>query len=196
MKFSPRRYALCFLATTFFLSSSLVAAGQQKQTPNTHNSTIPERIQFIVEGCHIYKVTKAQCAYILATVEHETAHTWLPVREAFWMSEAWRKANHWYYPFDGRGYVQLTHGYNYQRMGAMLGTDLFNYPDKAMEPFLAREILFKGMLKGSFTGKKLGQYIINSLSYSKEARQVVNGNDRAEQISKRAFFWFSKLTVY
>lgn len=163
--------------------------------PN-HSSTIPDRITFIVEGCHKYKVSKAQCAYILATVEHETARTWLPVREAFWMSESWRKANHWYYPFDGRGYVQLTHGYNYDRMGAKLGIDLRNHPNKAMEPYLAREILFRGMIDGDFTGRRLGQYIINSLTYSKEARKVVNGNDKDAEIARRAFFWYGRLTVY
>src|SRR5262245_39782274 len=54
-------------------------------------------------------------AYALATASHETAHTMQPVREAFWLSEDWRKANLRYHPFYGRGYVQLTWKANYER---------------------------------------------------------------------------------
>lgn len=58
---------------------------------------------------------KSQIAYVLATVEWETAKTFKPVREAFWLSEAWRKKNLRYYPFYGRGYVQLTWEKNYKK---------------------------------------------------------------------------------
>ena len=39
-------------------------------------------------------------AYALATASHETAHTMQPVREAFWLSENWRRAN-LRYPITG-----------------------------------------------------------------------------------------------
>jgi hypothetical protein len=47
-------------------------------------------------------------AYVLATTEWETDHTFKPVREAFWKDEAWRQVNLRYYPYYGRGYMQLT----------------------------------------------------------------------------------------
>jgi hypothetical protein len=44
-----------------------------------------------------------QVAYVLATTEWETAQTFKPVREAFWLSEDWRRRNFRYYPYYGRG---------------------------------------------------------------------------------------------
>jgi hypothetical protein len=37
-------------------------------------------------------------AYALATACHETAYTMQPVREAFWLSESWRRNHLRYYP--------------------------------------------------------------------------------------------------
>jgi hypothetical protein len=42
-----------------------------------------------------------QVAYQLATVHWETNRTFEPVREAYWLSEEWRKRNLRYYPFYG-----------------------------------------------------------------------------------------------
>src|SRR5690606_34382592 len=47
-------------------------------------------------------------AYILATGWWETGKTMQPVREAYWLDEDWRRRNLRYYPFYGRGDVQLT----------------------------------------------------------------------------------------
>jgi hypothetical protein len=48
-------------------------------------------------------------AYVLATTQWETAQTFKPVREAFWKDEEWRRVNlARYYPYYGRGFVQLT----------------------------------------------------------------------------------------
>src|SRR5688572_29351341 len=60
-------------------------------------------------------------AYALATACHETACTMQPVREAFWLSENWRSRNLRYYPFYGRGYVQLTWKANYDKADRELG---------------------------------------------------------------------------
>ena len=60
----------------------------------------------------------AYCAYALATAFHETNGTMQPVREAYFLkgnAEAWRKAHLRYYPWYGRGFVQLTWQRNYQR---------------------------------------------------------------------------------
>jgi hypothetical protein len=70
----------------------------------------------------------------IATTAIETAHTFLPVREAFWLSEAWRAANLRYYEFYGRGLIQLTWRENYERLSPACGVDLVAEPDLALEP--------------------------------------------------------------
>ena len=86
-------------------------------------------------------------AYILATAQHETANTMLPVRETLASSDksavnilekSWKsgklkgvKTPYWRFDSDGktwlgRGYVQLTHKYNYDKAGKMIGVDLLS----------------------------------------------------------------------
>lgn len=69
----------------------------------------------------------------LATVAVETAHTFAPVEEAFWLDDVWRYANLRYAPYWGRGYIQLTWDYNYQSYGGFIGMDLYGQPDLALE---------------------------------------------------------------
>jgi putative chitinase len=42
--------------------------------------------------------------------------------------------------YKGRGYIQLTHDYNYKAMGDKLGIDLLNNPDLAADPEIAKRI--------------------------------------------------------
>ncbi|MGR9074141.1 MAG: peptidoglycan-binding protein, partial [Gammaproteobacteria bacterium] len=58
---------------------------------------------------------KTQVSYVLATTQWETAQTFRPVKEAYWLSEDWRKNNLRYFPYYGRGYVQLTWEKNYEK---------------------------------------------------------------------------------
>jgi len=126
----------------------------------------------------------AQVAYVLATVDWETGHTFKPVREAFWKSEAWRKENLGrYYPYYGRGFVQLTWKDNYRKYSEVLGDDLVNNPDLAMEPKNAVFILVHGFKTGAFTGKKIINYINAAGTDFHNARRCINGVDRAEEIA-------------
>jgi hypothetical protein len=126
-------------------------------------------------------------AYILATVVWETAKTMQPVRE-YGSDTYLRKKKYW--PWIGRGYVQLSWDYNYEKASKKLGIDLMSDPDKAMEPEIAVKILFEGMLEGWFTGKKLSDYM-DGLQESdaedkrefKGARRIINGTDKADQIA-------------
>jgi hypothetical protein len=43
--------------------------------------------------------------------------------------------------FHGRGFVQITHDYNYAAAGQALGVDLVGNPDLALDPKIAAEIL-------------------------------------------------------
>jgi len=132
-------------------------------------------------------------AYILATAWWESGKTMQPVREAYWLSEAWRKKNLRYYPFYGRGLVQITWLENYQKASNLYGVDLVSNPDKAMDPKLSVRILFDGMKDGWFTSKALDDYIDGIDEAADEdlreyinARRIVNGTDKDSEIGNIA----------
>jgi predicted chitinase len=142
--------------------------------------------QLIISECRKRKCTLRQAAYILATARWETAHTMKPVMEAFWLSDAWRKRNLRYYPWHGRGYVQLTWEANYRRAGAILGRDLTTTPDVVMQPAISAEILVRGSLDGWFTSHKLTDHVNDTKADYINARRVINGTDKAAQIADLA----------
>jgi len=124
-----------------------------------------------------------QISYGLATTQWETAHTFKPVREAFWLSESWRKKNLRYYPYYGRGYVQLTWENNYRMYSGILGLDLLGDPDMAMRPDVALFVLAHGMKTGTFTQRTLEQYVDRTQTDFFNARKVINGLDKAQEIA-------------
>ena len=93
--------------------------------------------------------TRNVCAVVLGTIAVETAHTFAPVQEAFWLDDAWRHANLRYAPHWGRGYVQLTWEYNYRSYGEALGIDLLSNVDRAMEPNVAAAILAEYFIRAN-----------------------------------------------
>jgi hypothetical protein len=145
-------------------------------------------------------------AYILATVKHETAHTWQPIvekgsKEYFDKYEpitglGLKLGNRTMgdgYKYRGRGYVQLTGRFNYHKMSLRLSglleknVDFVEYPDTILEPEIAYLILTIGMREGLFTGKRLSDYITTPRNYDfYYARRVVNGLDKANLIASYA----------
>lgn len=124
-------------------------------------------------------------AYIYATVVHETGYTFECVREAPKKAELWRKNNLRYYPYYGRGYVQITWTRNYELFGKLLNIDLLNNPDLALQPEIAFQILVRGCKEGLFTGRKLGHYLgLHGKFDAINARRVINSTDKAQQIAK------------
>jgi Chitinase class I len=118
-------------------------------------------------------------AYMLATVKHETANTFMPIEEygkGRGHSYGQPVNGHTYY---GRGYVQLTWEKNYANMGKILGIDLVKHPELALNPRYAYQIMSYGMIHGSFTGRRLAQYIHGNVANYYAARQIINGLDRA-----------------
>ncbi len=133
-------------------------------------------------------------AYMLATPFHEVGRTMQPVREGFKATDAEARAyvlrQHYAYAkvinghvYYGRGLVQLTWDYNYKAMGALLGIDLLGNPDLALVPSHAAAIMFEGMLRGSFTGKKLADYFHEGTADWINARRIINGTDKAQTIA-------------
>jgi putative chitinase len=138
----------------------------------------------------------AWAAYGLGTAYHETAHTMLPVREAYWLDEGWRETHLRYYPWYGRGFVQLTWRgddkqpeYGYARADKELGLDgkLMSNPDLAMQPGVAADILARGMGEGWFSGKSCADYLPRDhpaeLHDFIAARRIINGTDRAALVA-------------
>lgn len=81
-------------------------------------------------------------AAAIGTVAIETASTFQPVREAFWLDEDWRRRNLTrYYPYYGRGHIQLTWESNYSDCGNDLGVDLVSDPDRALDAEISARVL-------------------------------------------------------
>lgn len=134
----------------------------------------------------------AHAAYMLATAWHETNRTMQPVREAYWLSETWRKTHLRYYPHYGRGYVQLTWEINYDHADAKLGLQgaLIANPDLAMNSEIAAKIMRRGMDEGWFTGVKNSDVLPTRGTATREqymnGRTMINGHDKADLIEDYA----------
>lgn len=147
----------------------------------------PEHLERITKICAQFRERGyddlRKLAYILATVKHETANTFLPIEEIGKGAgrNYGREINgRRYY---GRGYVQLTWIYNYELMSKQLSLDLVNNPDLALREDVALDILFIGMHKGLFTGRRLEQYFNEFCEDPISARKIINGKDRAKMIA-------------
>jgi hypothetical protein len=129
-------------------------------------------------------------AYMLATVKWETARTMQPIEEygkgeghAYGIPDP--ETGETYY---GRGYVQLTWKQNYATMSRLLGVDLVKIPSLALNELIATQILFEGMLKaesgvGDFTGVSLERYFNDTTEDWVNARRIINGTDKAQEIA-------------
>jgi putative chitinase len=134
-------------------------------------------------------------AYMLATVFHETAQRMWPIIEMGSPSYLQSKE---YYPYVGRGFVQLTWKDNYQKASQILSLyddrDLVDHPELALDSLIATRILFRGMAEGWFTGRKLGQYFNDTKDDPVNARQIINGNDCDDQIAGYHHTFLAALT--
>jgi len=150
-------------------------------------------IELLLKESEKFDLNIQKKSYTFGTVYWETAKTFEPVEEAFWLSENWRKTHLRYYPWHGRGYVQLTWEANYKKMEELLGVPLTKDPTLAMVPEIAAAILFVGMIEGTFTGKSYDSYIDDIDDPDDEeikeyinARRIINGVDKAKQIAQIA----------
>lgn len=123
-----------------------------------------------------------QLCYIMATIQHETAHTYRPIAEYGGKRQR-------YAPYYGRGYVQLTWEYNYRKYSQLLNQDFVKYPDQVMQPDISLFIIVHGMINGTFTGKKLADYINGDRLDFNNARRIINGTDRMQLVANYARQW-------
>lgn len=121
-------------------------------------------------------------AYVMATIQHETDHTYRPIAEYGGPSK-------WYAPFYGRGYVQITHEFNYKAYSDKLGINLVKDTNKVMEPDISLFIIIDGMKNGVFTTLPIGKYINSQKVDFLNARRVINGTDKMSLIAGYAKEW-------
>lgn len=157
--------------------------------PNDRESN-KERIK---QECKRLGATRNQTCYILATARHESSY--MPIEEIDGRRQAIRLGYKGGANYFGRGFVQLTHNYNYKKYEDILGLPLVQNPHLVMEPNIAVFILVHGMLNGIFTGRRLSQYINSTKTDYYNARRVVNGTDRASLIQKYAREWEKYIMV-
>ena len=162
------------------------------------NKSQVEGMNAILNKWVAYQLTDLRwLAYMLATAFHETAKTMQPIEE-YGKGKGYRygkKIKRSGIPYNlpdklyyGRGYVQLTWYENYETMGRLLGFDLLNNPELALNPNFAAQIMFEGMTKGNshfgdFTGKSLENYFNDKKEDWVNARRIINGTDKAELIA-------------
>lgn len=135
-------------------------------------------------------------AYALATSYHETATRMVPVREGLSASEAWRKKNLRYYPWYGRGDVQLTWESNYKKADEELnlGGRLVKNLDLALDNDISAKVLVRGMAEGWFSGDRKGRHTLErhlpnkegTFEQFKQARRIINLMDKADLIANHA----------
>ncbi len=131
---------------------------------------------------------RQKLAYILGTAFHETDR--FSTLEEYASGEAYegRQSLGNTQPgdgkrFKGRGFVQVTGRRNYTDWSKRLSVDLVANPELAEQPSIAARICVDGMMKGTFTGRKLSQYINADTADFTGARRIVNGTDKAETIA-------------
>lgn len=138
-------------------------------------------------------ISLSNAAYLMATSYHETAKRMQPVKEGLNASDAWRRRNLRYYPWYGRGDVQLTWKYNYERVDKELGLDgaLVENADLALDTEISARALVAGVMGGWYNGRGhgLAHYVpnnIGTLEEFKQARRTVNIMDKATMIARQA----------
>lgn len=170
-------------------------------------------IESILDKCLELKLDNRYIAYILATAYHETGRKMEAVTENlnysaqgllktfpkyFDKTTAQRYArndraiaNRVYanrngngnessgdgWKYRGRGKAQITFFNNYKAFG------IENNPDFALDSEMSTRIIIEGMLKGIFTTKKLSDYFNDKSTEWVNARKIINGMDRADEIA-------------
>ena len=80
-------------------------------------------------------------------------------------------------------------------MSSVVGENLVADPALALEPDTAAKIMFCGMERGSFTGRKLADYFSDAGADWFNARRIINGTDCAAQIAAYGQEFHAALTA-
>lgn len=171
-----------------------------------------DRINFLLDEFDKSSVfdTRSKIAYAFATIKRETAETFAPVEEGYWItSNRVQKLYNYYanhnpgalktiFPngknginYLGRGYVQATHNFNAKKLEDRTGKPYVKNPDLLLEKHNAFEAMEIGMSEGIYTGKKLSNYFTDGGYDFYNARKIINGLDAASEIANNAELFFN-----
>jgi len=151
-------------------------------------------LDLLLSECTLYGCTYNQTRYILATTYHEckfrcVEETGKGRNKPYGKKLKYQKLKGIHIPYlkpdklyYGRGFIQLTWYELYAKFSNVLGIDLLNNPELALEPKYASKIAVIGMMQGLFTGAKLTKYINDKKEDVINARKVVNSLDKADLI--------------
>jgi hypothetical protein len=170
------------------------------------DDTVFDNVEFLLSGFDASTVfdTKAKIAYGFGTMKRETNKTFAPVNEGYWLNPANRVGSLYAYyqrknpgaiktifpngrdgrNYLGRGFIQLTHDYNYKIYGNKIRVNLFENPDEALKPenaFKVMEAFCDGKMERYFTKENLDFF---------NARKIINGLDAAREIEKNCKEFF------
>lgn len=162
---------------------------------SAYGLTRDQNVELLVRTALEYGVTdRRQIAYIVATAQHETDN-FATSREYDGPNQAIRNGYGGGENYYGRGYVQVTHDRNYDRMATTLGDPrISTNPDiVAQESALGAQTTVVGMARGLYTGVGLDRYINPQNADYTAARAIVNGTDRADHIAGLARTWEQNL---
>jgi hypothetical protein len=79
-------------------------------------------------------------------------------------------------------------------MGDIIGVNLVNNPEKALDIDIAAQVRLIGMIRGIFTGKKLSDYFSPAIEDWVNARRIVNGTDKANLIAGYAKQYYAAIS--
>lgn len=153
---------------------------------NGLTQTQTDTINSVIDECEKQGVTDLrQVAYIFATAAWEAYNPKIPssrltpIKE--FGGEEYLKSKK-YYPYFGRGLSQISWLDNYKKEGTRLGIDLVNNPDLMLDIPVACNSHVFCMKNGIYTGKKLSDYINEQKCDFFNARRIINGTNKADEI--------------
>lgn len=91
--------------------------------------------------------------------------------------------------YKGRGYIQLTGRYNYQKFGKLVAEDLINSPEKAAEPIIAAKIAI------CFWNKRVKPKV-SDFSNTELVTKIINGGKRGLIDRENIFQAYQKSSQY
>lgn len=156
-------------------------ADEASKVSPTDHAEIKENIATIVDSLNQKQIaTPRVIAYAMATTERETGNTFKPIEEYDGPQQAIALGYSGGERYYGRGYIQITHDYNYAMYGEKIGMgeELVNNPELALQPKIASEILAAFFKDNGVAAKAEENFV--------EARAPINGSDQAENIAYEA----------
>lgn len=150
--------------------------------PPQSRAALRENLPYVVDALANEGIlTSNVLAYALATIQHETAGTFQPIEEYYGRSQAQKHGYSGGEEYFGRGYIQLTHDYNYRDIGNKIGMgdQLYENPELALQPDVAAKILAK------FFKDRGVANLANSGNFTR-ARRPINPDDKGVPIANVA----------